>query len=185
MASRSYTAPSRSGMALTSKMKSSSSKIQAIPSKSVKLASPPSSQSKKRKAVDYDEEDEFAASMAQNAIAGIDDSARFKKARKSTNEEKRLKRFRNGPPQSYLERLGRVRSQRMFLIDRERRMSEDETCEEEVFDLAGSTGMLNVILIWPCHSCSLELSCSACGLLKNRSKFRTDTMHRKHLPYHY
>ena len=59
-----------------------------------------------------------------------------KRARKSANEEKRLKRFRAHPPSTYLQRLERVRTQRMFLIDRNR--NEDRL--EEVFDIAGSTG---------------------------------------------
>jgi len=59
-----------------------------------------------------------------------------KRAKKSANGEKRLRRFRAKAPGTYLERLKRVRTQRMFLIDRER--SDEEL--EEVFDIAGSTG---------------------------------------------
>jgi hypothetical protein len=52
-----------------------------------------------------------------------------------------LRRFRLKAPITYLERLERVKSQRMFLIDRKRNISLDGTHEEEVFDIAGSTGM--------------------------------------------
>jgi len=63
-----------------------------------------------------------------------------RKKKSDEQEEKRLKRFRIKAPLTYLERLERVKSQRMFLIDRKRTVSEDGTHEEEVFDLAGSTG---------------------------------------------
>lgn len=63
-----------------------------------------------------------------------------KRPRKSESpKEKRLRVFRKHAPQSYLERLDRIRSQRMFLIDRERKPSGDRS-HEEVFDIAGTTG---------------------------------------------
>ena len=59
-----------------------------------------------------------------------------KRTKRSADEEKRLRRFRARAPGTYLERLTRVRTQRMFLIDRKR--SDEEL--EEVFNIAGSTG---------------------------------------------
>lgn len=79
------------------------------------------------------------------AYEDLDEKPKPKKARKvkaegEEPEEKRLKRFRAKAPISYIERLDRVRTQRMFLIDRNRTTSADGTHEEEVFDIAGSTG---------------------------------------------
>ncbi len=92
-----------------------------------------------------------------NVISGIDDASKPKRARKKQGEEpeeKRLKRFRQKPPLTYLERLARVKTQRMFLIDRNRNASEDGTHEEEVFDLAGSTGNIYQITISKIPKCT-------------------------------
>jgi hypothetical protein len=104
---------------------------------------PPPSQSKKRKVVDLtqEEEEEVAAAAAQDGLAGIEPKPkRARKKKGEEPEEKRLRRFRLKAPITYLERLERVKSQRMFLIDRKRYTSSDGTHEEEVFDIAGSTG---------------------------------------------
>lgn len=143
MASRSYT--SRAGY--TSKPAFTKSQAQNMKSSTAR-------ESKKRKTDhDYDFDNEIAA---RNALAGISSSPPSKKARKKLDpdEEKRLRRFRNNPPQSYRERLDRVRSQRMFLIDRKRKMSEDGTHEEEVFDLAGTTGNVYQITITKVPRCT-------------------------------
>lgn len=88
-------------------------------------------------------------------ISGIDTKSRPARKKKDEEpDEKRLKRFRQKPPQSYLERLGRVKAQRMFLIDRTRTTSEDGTHEEEVFDLAGSTGNIYQITISKIPRCT-------------------------------
>ena len=160
MASRSYTNASRSGFAFTKDTETSQPRFEA-PENSSKMTSPYLLQSKKRKAVEYDGEDEFASALAQNPLAGNDEKAR-KKARKKKDpdEEKRSKRFRVGPPIGYLERLDRMTSQRMFLIDREKKISEDGTHEEEVFDLAGSTGNIYQVCSWLLLiSCSFKKSC--------------------------
>lgn len=106
--------------------------------------------SKKHKAAygthdEEDEEDEFAAAQAQDALAGM--ASKLKRVARKKVEEKRLRVFRKNAPQSYLERLDRVRTQRMFLIDRIRSLSEDGTHEEEVFDIAGSTGNIYQVTI--------------------------------------
>lgn len=78
-----------------------------------------------------------------------------KKSRKGQlPEEKRFRVFRKHAPQSYLERLDRVRSQRMFLIDRERKSNGDGSHEEEVFDIAGTTGNIYQVKIGRMPSCT-------------------------------
>jgi len=89
--------------------------------------------------------------------SGID-TTKPKQAKKMKGEEepeeKRLKRFRQKAPVSYLDRLGRVKTQRMFLIDRNRTTSEDGTHEEEAFDLAGSTGNIYQITVSKVPKCT-------------------------------
>jgi hypothetical protein len=169
MASRSYT--SRSKTTLTpsqeSSYPSSSSSSQkrkiALPSSQESSYPSTSASARKRKATSYLSEEEypsdseFAISKAQDTLAGLSDDPPTKKKhspKKEKDEEKRLKRFRQKPPQSYLERLSRVRSQRMFLIDRNRSMSGDGMNEEEVFDIAGSTGNIYQVRVGRVPSCS-------------------------------
>lgn len=71
-----------------------------------------------------------------------------------TPEEKRLKPFRKRAPQAYLQRLDRVRTQRMFLIDRERKLGRDGTEEKEVFDIAGTTGNIYQVTICKQPKCT-------------------------------
>lgn len=173
MASRSYT--QSSSWAGTSKAKSIACPPGASPEymsqvlgiKKVKSSTSVSSQpTKKRKAPQLsqdddedgynDEEDELAARARQDALAGIENS-KPKKARKKKDEEpeeKRLKRFRAKPPVSYLERLSRAKQQRMFLIDRNRTTSSDGTYEEEVFDIAGTTGNVYQVTVSKVPSCT-------------------------------
>ncbi|PPQ68076.1 hypothetical protein CVT24_002940 [Panaeolus cyanescens] len=61
----------------------------------------------------------------------------------SQPEEKRQARFKPKPPQNILERLGRVMTQRMFMIDRTRR---DGELREE-FSVLGSTGNVYTVTI--------------------------------------
>jgi hypothetical protein len=77
-----------------------------------------------------------------------------KKKRTEPVEEKRLKRYRSKAPSSYLERLSRVKSQRMFLIDRNRSTSADGVDEKEVFDIAGTTGNIYQVTINKIPTCS-------------------------------
>lgn len=99
------------------------------------------SKQKKRKAITVDSEDDS-------------EDTKTKRARKKSHEEKRLKRFRAKAPITYLERLGRVKTQRMFLLDRNRSISEERTHEEEVFDIAGSTGNIYNVTISKVPTCS-------------------------------
>jgi hypothetical protein len=139
------------------------SMAQVLGIKRVKSAIPSNGQPrKKRKVIDhtetpnYDEEDEVAAAEAQAPLAGIDATKPKKPPKKKDEkpEEKRLRRFRQKPPQSFTERLDRVRTQRMFLIERNRTTSQDGMHEEEVFDIAGTTGNVYQVTISKVPNCS-------------------------------
>ncbi|KAI9849236.1 MAG: hypothetical protein M1837_004695 [Sclerophora amabilis] len=74
-------------------------------------------------------------------------------SRKTSGTEKRLKRFRSHAPQSYLERLERVLTQRMFLLDRD--MGDGSGAGPEgSFDLAGTTGNVYTVKIRNLPSCT-------------------------------
>jgi hypothetical protein len=79
---------------------------------------------------------------------------RAKKVNRGEPVEKRVREFRAHPPQGYQDRLERALSQRMFLLDRERKMSEDGTHEKEVFDMAGTTGNVYQITIGKLPQCT-------------------------------
>lgn len=108
---------------------------------------------KKRKAYQL-QKDENHATSANPELAEDEKPKKRRKTAKEPKEEKRLRRFRKHAPTSYLERLERVRIQRMFLIDRERKMSEDGLHEVEVFDLAGSTGNIYQVTVDKIPSCN-------------------------------
>jgi len=93
----------------------------------------PSKSFKKRNSMVYEEEDNSYENSKPKRVKKA-------KAESDEPEEKRLRRHRARAPVTYLERLNRVRTQRMFLINRNRTMNKDRTHEEEVFDIAGSTG---------------------------------------------
>lgn len=124
--------------------------------------SDPSIKKRKHLATYEDEEqDEFAAAMAQDGLADIGSARpKIKRPRKrklaegEEPEEKRLRRYRVKPPGTYLERLSRVLSQRMFLIDRKRTMSSDGSHEEEVFDIAGTTGNIYQVTVSKIPDCT-------------------------------
>ncbi|KAI9797818.1 MAG: hypothetical protein M1833_005321 [Piccolia ochrophora] len=67
-------------------------------------------------------------------------------------QEKRLRRYRSHAPQSFEERLERVLTQRMFVIDREDSGSAD--CPEGVFEMAGTTGNVYTVKIGNLPSCT-------------------------------
>ncbi|KAI9729875.1 MAG: hypothetical protein M1834_006624 [Cirrosporium novae-zelandiae] len=66
--------------------------------------------------------------------------------------EKRLRRVRKQPPKSFLERLDRATTQRMFVIDRNRGGTNEEP--EETFQIAGTTGNIYSITIGKLPSCT-------------------------------
>ncbi|KAL9125330.1 MAG: hypothetical protein Q9217_005450 [Psora testacea] len=71
---------------------------------------------------------------------------------KGTSEEKRLKRFRDHAPHSYLEKLYRATTQRMFVIDRSR--TGTDGCPEESIAMVGSTGNVYSVHIGLIPSCT-------------------------------
>lgn len=155
MASRSFTIPGR--VTPTSASKTRQSQTAKAKSEVSNINTPRSTQplkKRKREIVDLtQEEDEVAAAAANAALAGNTPPIRRKKV-KGEAEEKRLRSFRKKAPRTFLERLDRVRTQRMFLIDRSRLVSRDGTHEEEVFDIAGTTGNIYQVTISKEPSCT-------------------------------
>ncbi|KAK3171139.1 hypothetical protein OEA41_003223 [Lepraria neglecta] len=72
--------------------------------------------------------------------------------RKAKDEEKRLRRFRQHVPSSYLEKLNRATTQRMFVVDRTRGGTDE--IPEETIDMAGTTGNIYNITISRLPSCT-------------------------------
>ncbi|KAH8697285.1 putative RING finger domain protein [Talaromyces proteolyticus] len=91
-------------------------------------------------------------------LTGFSDSAEteppLEKSRKKATPatEKRAKRFRNHAPQSYLEKLYRARTQKMFVI-RRTRQSAGGVPEEKV-DMVGTTGNIYTVTISTTPWCS-------------------------------
>ncbi|MCJ1369447.1 hypothetical protein MMC20_000658 [Loxospora ochrophaea] len=73
-------------------------------------------------------------------------------SREKATEEKRLRRFRKHPPQTYLDRLHRVAGQRMFVIDRHRGGTDE--VPEETIEMTGSTGNIYSVTISELPSCT-------------------------------
>ncbi|ROT41689.1 hypothetical protein SODALDRAFT_308631 [Sodiomyces alkalinus F11] len=65
-------------------------------------------------------------------------------------EEKRKRRFRPNPPQSFHEIYNRAMTQRFYVISRHR----DDSVPQERVELAGSTGNVYTITISHCPSCN-------------------------------
>lgn len=125
--------------------------------KSVKSTTPTSSQSSKKRKASQLSQDVYpvvATTRDKLAIAGSPTEQKVCKKKGEELEEKRLKRFRLEPPNSYLERLERAKAQRMFLIDRNRSTSEDGNHEEEVFDIAGTTGNIYQVTVSKVPTCT-------------------------------
>ncbi|MCJ1452668.1 hypothetical protein MMC28_003011 [Mycoblastus sanguinarius] len=72
--------------------------------------------------------------------------------RKAQDVEKRLRKFRHYAPQTYLEKLHRATTQRMFVIDRTRGGT-GETPEEAI-DIAGTTGNIYNVNIGQIPTCT-------------------------------
>lgn len=138
---------SRTQSIATRASKGKAPKADACPSS--KKNSSPLPGSRKRKACYDDEENDYEGEQVET-----DEKPQKKKKASKQSEEKRLRRFRTHAPASYLERLVRVTTQRMFLIDRERKTSEDGLHEIEVVDLAGSTGNVYQVTIDKAPSCT-------------------------------
>ncbi|KAL8966116.1 MAG: hypothetical protein Q9183_003516 [Haloplaca sp. 2 TL-2023] len=81
--------------------------------------------------------------------AGLSTPKKARSAKKTQSEgvddEKRLRRFRAHAPATYLQKLERATSQRMFVISRTRTGTED--IPEETVEMAGTTGNIYTITI--------------------------------------
>ncbi|EGD93955.1 hypothetical protein TESG_01484 [Trichophyton tonsurans CBS 112818] len=75
-----------------------------------------------------------------------------KKAPRQKNEERRPRAFRSKPPQTYLVKLDRARTQRLFVLRRTRGGTEE--VPEEYIDIAGSTGNIYQVVIGKEPSCT-------------------------------
>ena len=108
---------------------------------------------KKRKSTKQHEVIDLTADVSNNKPT----KSPKKKAKgdKGKDEEKRLRRFRPHPPQSYLEIKARALSQRLTVISREH-MGTDDRPEEKVI-MAGSTGNVYTQQIGHVPSCDLSL----------------------------
>lgn len=75
---------------------------------------------------------------------------------KVPSPEKRLRPYRNRAPQTYQARYERALTQRMFLIGRHRTTKTDDhgEYEEEVFDMAGTTGNVYQVTISKVPKCT-------------------------------
>ncbi|OJD18394.1 hypothetical protein AJ78_01574 [Emergomyces pasteurianus Ep9510] len=62
-------------------------------------------------------------------------------------EERRRRVFRNHPPQSYLQKLDRARSQRLFVVGRQREGEGTDEVPVEKVQIVGSTGNLYEVVI--------------------------------------
>ncbi|CRG85488.1 hypothetical protein PISL3812_02542 [Talaromyces islandicus] len=70
----------------------------------------------------------------------------------SSSKERRARRLRTHPPQSYLEKLDRARTQKMFVLRRTR--GGTAKVPEEKVDMVGTTGNLYTVTISSQPSCS-------------------------------
>jgi len=108
----------------------------------------------RRKVASYLYEDEEQEQYGFGSSKPKAKRVRKKPAEGEEPEEKRLRRHRAKPPGTYLERLSRVRTQRMFLIDRNRTLSGDGSHEKEVFDIAGTTGNIYQVTVTKIPDCT-------------------------------
>ncbi|KAI4172223.1 MAG: hypothetical protein LQ343_003658 [Gyalolechia ehrenbergii] len=115
-------------------------------------SSPPKSRPKKRKLLSkselnretYDDNDTPPSTPKKRKIATPNTG--------SKGEEKRLRLFRKQAPQSYLIKLERAVSQRMFVVGRTR--GGTEAIPEETVEMAGTTGNIYSITIGLVPSCT-------------------------------
>lgn len=152
MASRSYTVSSKTGKRGYSDSPASSQPAKKRKSTGKSVNSYNDNDDDDCRETTYDE---LAEARAQAVLAGVSESKpkRARKKKGEEQEEKRLRRFRVKAPATYNERLYRVRTQRMFLIDRTAGTSEDGSPEEE-FDIAGTTGNIYQVRIGKVPTCS-------------------------------
>jgi len=79
-------------------------------------------------------------------------SKKRKRTASSDVPERRARRFRHAPPQTYLEKLARATTQRMYVLNRTR--SDNEEIFEEVVDIVGTTGNIYKVRVNNEPTCS-------------------------------
>ncbi|WQF89422.1 Putative E3 ubiquitin-protein ligase Zswim2 [Colletotrichum destructivum] len=99
--------------------------------------------SRKRKAISFDDKQQSESPEKPKKL---------KTATGATTDEKRLRRFRPKPPQSFHDVYHRATTQRFYVLER-RRCGTDDAPEEEV-ELTGSTGNVYTVHIGQVPSCS-------------------------------
>ena len=108
-------------------------------------------QSRKRKADSLPSSSNYP-NTGKEVIDLTADSPPKKRKKKSANEEKRLRRWRDHAPQSYQEIRERALTQRMFVLDRQRDATHPDH-PVEVVSLAGTTGNVYTITVDKVPSC--------------------------------
>lgn len=116
-----------------SKKISTSNKTAATP-----ISSHPSPASHKRKRNDSDASQESASSPSKKPKKGV--------------EEKRLKRYRANPPQTFMQKLERAQNQRMIVIGRSRHGQGADLHED--IDIVGTTGNIYTVSVGLVPSCT-------------------------------
>lgn len=113
----------------------------------------PQPKSRKRKAGQAVPSSSSQTSGNSKVVIDLTQDTPPKKRKKEPPAEKRLKRFRDHPPQSYHEIRGRALTQRMYALNRTRDDSNPEHLTETV-SMAGTTGNVYTITIDKIPSCN-------------------------------
>lgn len=86
-----------------------------------------------------------AEDSSSYAVASPSKKPKTPRKKRDPDEEKRLRRFRPKPPQSFSDVYSRATSQRFFVLSRSRAGRGDE--QEETIELAGTTGNIYTVTI--------------------------------------
>ncbi|KAL8883281.1 MAG: hypothetical protein Q9215_008279, partial [Flavoplaca cf. flavocitrina] len=99
-----------------------------------------------------DEATQQVSSKKQKSAASMTASPK-KGSPKKKDEEKRLRHFRSHAPSTYLQRLERAQSQRMFVISRNRNI-DNPSHPSETISMAGTTGNIYTITVTHLPTCT-------------------------------
>ncbi|KAL8945959.1 MAG: hypothetical protein Q9222_007579 [Ikaeria aurantiellina] len=117
-----------------------------------RCSSSPTKKSKKRK---RDTESSSAGKSQEGSTKKHSSSKKSKTASpKKKEEEKRLRVFRKQPPHTYLQKLNRAISQRMFVLSRTRTTKITDNHPSETITMAGTTGNIYKVTINLIPSCT-------------------------------
>ncbi|KAL8711617.1 MAG: hypothetical protein Q9220_004027 [cf. Caloplaca sp. 1 TL-2023] len=111
-------------------------------------SSPPNESSKKRK------RDSISSSAKDEHEGSSTKQQKTASPKKKNDEEKRLRIFRKYPPHSYLQKLDRATSQRMFVLSRERITFQTVSYPTEIIKMAGTTGNIYQVTISLIPTCT-------------------------------